>query len=58
MKTIPFFLFLIAIIILLFVDGLDSVVRLLAFMAIGAIALPTAIWVIMSLYHKMSGKRA
>lgn len=58
LKTIPFFLFLIAIIILLFVDGVDSVVRLLASMAIGAIALPTAIWVIMSLYHKMSGKRA
>ncbi|WP_243526729.1 DUF2812 domain-containing protein [Bacillus pseudomycoides] len=58
LKTIPFFLFLIAIIILLFVDGSDSVVRLLASMAIGAIALPTAIWVIMSLYHKMGGKRA
>ncbi|MGG3523035.1 DUF2812 domain-containing protein [Bacillus pseudomycoides] len=58
LKTIPFFLFLIAIITLLFVDGSDSVVRLLASMAIGAIALPTAICVIMSLYHKMGGKRA
>ncbi|SFJ98413.1 MULTISPECIES: DUF2812 domain-containing protein [unclassified Bacillus (in: firmicutes)] len=58
LKTIPFFLFLIAIITLLFVDGSDSVVRLLASMAIGAIALPTAIWVIMSLYHKMGGNRA
>lgn len=58
LKTIPFFLFLIAIITLLFVDGSDSVVRLLASMVIGAIALPTAIWAIMSLYHKMGGKRA
>ncbi|MEI4803998.1 DUF2812 domain-containing protein [Bacillus sp. NPDC077411] len=58
LKTIPFFLFLIAIITLLFVDGSDNVVRLLASMVIGAIALPTAIWVIMSLYHKMGGKRA
>lgn len=58
LKPIPFFLFLIAVIILLFVDDSDSAVRLLAFMVIGAVALPTAIWVIMSLYHKMGGKRA
>jgi hypothetical protein len=58
LKTIPFFLFLIAIIILLFVDGLDSVVYRLASMVIGAIVLPTAIWVIMSLYHKIRGERA
>ncbi|PLR95719.1 DUF2812 domain-containing protein [Bacillus sp. T33-2] len=58
LKPIPFFLFLIAVIILLFVDDSDSAARLLASMVIGAVALPTAIWVIMSLYHKMGGNRA
>lgn len=56
LKTIPFLLVLIAVIILLFVDG--SAVYTLASMVIGAIALPTAVWVIMSLYHKMGGKSA
>lgn len=56
LKTLPFLLFIIAVIILLFVDG--NTVYTLASMVIGAIALPTAIWVIMSLYHKMGGKKA
>ncbi|MEH6943340.1 DUF2812 domain-containing protein [Bacillus sp. JJ722] len=56
LKTIPFLLFLIAVIILLFVDS--SAVHIIASMVIGAIALPTVIWVIMSLYHKVEGKRA
>ncbi|WHY77260.1 DUF2812 domain-containing protein [Neobacillus sp. WH10] len=55
-KTIPVLLFLIAVFILLYVDG--SAVNILISMIIGAIALPTAIWVIMSLYNKMGGKKA
>lgn len=58
LKTIPFLLFIIAVIILLFVDGSDSAVRILASMVVGAVALPTAIWIIMSLYHKIRGERA
>ena len=57
-KTIPFLFILIVVIILLFVNDSDRLVHLLAYMVIGAIAFPTAIWVIMSLYHKMAGKRA
>lgn len=56
LKTIPFLLFLIVVILLLFGDG--NAVHILASMVIGAIALPTAIWFIMSLYHKMRGKKA
>lgn len=55
MKIIPFLLFLIAVSIFLFVDGSSAI---LAAMIIGAIAFPTAIWVIMSLYQKMARKRA
>ena len=55
-KTIPALLFLVAVFILLYIDG--SAVNILASMIIGAIALPTAIWVIMSLYHKMREKKA
>lgn len=58
LKTIPFLLFLIAVTILLLIDSSDSTVRIIAYMVIGAVALPTAIWVIMSLYHKIEGKRA
>lgn len=57
LKTLLFFLFLIAVITLLFVGGPDSAIRILASMVIGTIALPTAIWVIMSLYHMVSGDR-
>ncbi|GGE68747.1 DUF2812 domain-containing protein [Priestia taiwanensis] len=56
LKTIPFLLFSIAVITLLFVH--DSPIRLLASMVIGAIALPTAIWIILSLYHKMGRQKA
>ncbi|RAS91778.1 hypothetical protein A3863_04675 [Priestia endophytica] len=55
-KAIPVLLFLVAVFILLYVDG--SAVNILAYMVIGAISLPTAIWVIMSLYHKIGGKKA
>lgn len=57
LKTIPFFLLLICVIVLLFFDGSDSTVLIFAYMIIGAIALPTAIWIIMSLYYKMMGQR-
>lgn len=58
-KMIPIlFLVLAAAIILLVVDDSDSALLTLASMIIGAIALPTAIWAIMSLYHKLGGNRA
>jgi Protein of unknown function (DUF2812) len=56
LKTIPFILFLIAVIILLVVN--DSPVHILAAGVIGGVALPTAIWIIMSLYHKMGRPKA
>ncbi|MEG0261228.1 MAG: hypothetical protein RR651_15280 [Lysinibacillus sp.] len=56
LKMIPFLLCLIAVYIIVFVDG--SAVYTLSSMAIGAIVFPTAIWVIMSLYHKIGRKRA
>ncbi|OZI10958.1 hypothetical protein CEW92_14365 [Bacillaceae bacterium SAS-127] len=55
-EIIPVLIFLIAIFILLYVDG--KAANILASMLIGAIALPTAIWIIMSLYQKMAGKKA
>lgn len=55
LKTISVFIFLIAVFILLYVDG--STINILASMIIGAIALPTAIWAIMSLYHKMGERK-
>ncbi|MFJ7736556.1 DUF2812 domain-containing protein [Lysinibacillus sp. NPDC097287] len=55
LKTLTI-LFLITVIVLLYVDG--STVYSLAYMTIGAIAFPTAIWVIMSLYHKIGWKSA
>ncbi|WP_428912160.1 DUF2812 domain-containing protein [Niallia sp. Krafla_26] len=56
-KLIPFLLLIIAIIMLLFFYGTNNSVGLLTSMIIGGIALPTAIWVVMSLYHKVGGKR-
>ena len=56
-KIIPLLILLIAVIILLFVGGTDTTVNILIYMMVGAIALPTAIWFIMSLYHKVAGKR-
>ena len=59
-KTIPFLVLLVVVILLLFVGGTDTdpTINLLTYMIAGAIAFPTVIWVIMSLYHKMGGKRA
>lgn len=57
LKIIPIFLLLIAASILLVVDSSGSAVRTLASMFIGAIALPTVIWLIMSLYHKVGSAR-
>lgn len=45
-----------AVMILFLVNG--SAVQLIVSMIIGAILLPTAIWVIMSIYHKIGGKKA
>lgn len=56
-KTLPFLVLLIVVILLLFVRGIDSTIKLLTYMIAGAIALPTAIWVIMTLYHKMGEKK-
>lgn len=55
-KIIPFLALLIAVIILLFVGGTDSTGKILIGGVIGAIVLPTTIWVIMSLYHKIRKK--
>lgn len=57
LKTISPLLFLLSVLILLFMYVSDHVVQIFTSMAIGGIALPTAIWVIMSLYHKVGGKR-
>src|SRR5690625_772821 len=57
-KTIPFLFLLVAVIILLFVGSTGTTVDILTSGVIGAIALPTAIWIIMSLYHKLRGKRS
>lgn len=55
-KSILFLLLAIAVIVSLFVK--DSSAYIFASMVIGAITLPTAIWVIMSLYQKVEKKRA
>ncbi|MES1045867.1 DUF2812 domain-containing protein [Bacillus sp. Gen3] len=55
-KTILILFFLMAVMILFLVNG--SAVQLIASIIIGAILLPTAIWVIMSIYHKIGGKKA
>lgn len=57
-KMIPPLLFLIAMTTLIIAVGTDSSVRLLAYIVIGAISFPTAIWIIMSLKHRLGGKRA
>lgn len=56
LKMIPFLLCLIAVYIIVSVDG--SAVYTLASMVIGAIVFPTTIWIIMSLYQKVGKKRA
>ncbi|MFC7679648.1 DUF2812 domain-containing protein [Paenibacillus sp. GCM10028914] len=57
LKTIPFLLFLAAVIILLFAVDTDRAVYILLSMIVGAIVFPTAIWMILSLYHKLGGKK-
>ncbi|WP_062051810.1 DUF2812 domain-containing protein [Bacillus sp. JCM 19034] len=53
-KMLPFlFLFLVVVSILLVVNDLRSAIRILTSMAIGGVILPTVIWIIMSLYHKI-----
>jgi len=57
-KTIPFlFILSVAVIISVVVDNSGRAFRIFASMAIGAIAFPAAIWIIMSLYHKVRGNR-
>ncbi|WMM33444.1 DUF2812 domain-containing protein [Shouchella clausii] len=57
-KMIPPLLFLVAMTTLIIAVGTDSSVRLLAYIVIGAISFPTAIWMIMSLKTRLGGKRA
>lgn len=51
MKVIPVLLLFISVIILLVFNGSGTTIDILLYMIIGAVALPTAIWVTMSLYH-------
>ena len=53
-SIIPYLLLVIAVIILFFVSGTGSAVNIIAAGVIGGIVLPTAIWIIVSLYHKLS----
>lgn len=55
-KTIPILLLCITVIILLFVGGTGTTVRILTSGMIGGIAVPTTIWLIMSLLHKVGGE--
>lgn len=57
MKATPAFLLLITVIILLFVRGTGTTIDIVTSMVIGAIVFPVAIWMIMSLYYKINGKR-
>lgn len=57
LKTIPFLLLLTVVIILLVISGTETTVKILTTMAIGGIAGPTAIWIIMSLLNKKVGRR-
>lgn len=45
-------------IIILFTFDIASAARIIAAMLIGAVIVPTAVWVIMTLYHKIAGKNA
>ena len=56
-KLIPFLILIIAIIILLFFYGTNNTVDILTAMMIGGVAFPTAVWAVMSLYHKVRRKR-
>ncbi len=52
------FLIFVAFLIFFVVDNSSSSVFILVYMILGAVAFPTAIWIIMSLYQKLSGKNA
>jgi len=56
-KIIPTLLALASILILFFANDTDNIVRLIAYIIIGAVGIPTAVWVFMALYH-IVGKRA
>lgn len=58
LKAIPVLLFLLAVFVSLYVTGTGSTLKIFSSMMIGAIILPTAIWAIMSLRHRMTGKKA
>ena len=55
-KIAPFLFLTIMIIILLFVRGTGTTIRILASMVIGGITFPTAVWIVMALYHKFRRK--
>ena len=55
-KLIPVLLFASAILLALYTDAVS--ITLLAYMIVGAISLPTAIWIIMTLYTKMRTNKA
>ncbi|MBP3951765.1 DUF2812 domain-containing protein [Bacillus suaedae] len=58
-KLIKVSFFIIAILFILFVAGdLSEGIATVKSMIIGGIVLPTAIWILMSLYHKWIGRRA
>lgn len=52
-KYMPAFLLSIAVIILFIVGGANITIIILTSMIIGAVALPTAIWLFMTLYHQI-----
>lgn len=52
------FLIFVSFLIFFVVDDSSSSVFILAYMILGSVAFPTAIWIIMSLYQKLSGKNA
>lgn len=53
LKTILILLIFISV-ILFFVNNPDNAVQQLAYILIGSVALPTTIWIIMSVYHKIA----
>lgn len=59
-KTIPYLILLLVAVavVLLGFGSTGTTVKILISMVAGAIVLPTGIWVIMSLYHKVGTKRA
>ncbi len=57
-KFVPIlFILFVAVMILLVVDN-HSPFLMFAYMILGAITLPTIVWLIMSIYHKLRGKEA